>query len=55
MWILPPSIAETEEDDGGMIGGKDESSGVDVAADSGEDTPPPSRNTRSKSRGKAKK
>ncbi|CAN9083338.1 unnamed protein product [Alternaria alternata] len=46
---------ETEEDDGGMIGGKDESSGVDVAADSGEDTPPPSRNTRSKSRGKAKK
>jgi hypothetical protein len=43
------------EDDGGMAVGADESSGVDVAADSAEDTPPPSRNTRSKSRGKAKK
>lgn len=43
------------EDDGGIIVGADESSGVDVAAESAEDTPPPSKSTRSKSKGKGKK
>ncbi|KAH7401709.1 hypothetical protein BKA66DRAFT_451281 [Pyrenochaeta sp. MPI-SDFR-AT-0127] len=43
------------EDDGGVVVGADESSGVDVAAESAEDTPPPSKSTRSKSRGKGKK
>lgn len=43
------------EDDGGIVVGADESSGVDVAAESAEDTPPPSRSTRSKTKGKAKK
>lgn len=43
------------EDDGGIVVGADESSGVDVAAESAEDTPPPSRSTRSKTKGKTKK
>ncbi|EDU51492.1 conserved hypothetical protein [Pyrenophora tritici-repentis Pt-1C-BFP] len=42
------------EDDSGVVGA-DESSGVDVAPQSEEDTPPPSRNTRSKSKARAKK
>jgi hypothetical protein len=46
---------ETEDDGGVVVGAADESEGVVVEADSGEDTPPPSRNARSKSRGKAKK
>lgn len=43
------------EDDGGIIVGADESSGVDIAAESAEDTPPPSRSTRSKTKSRAKK
>ncbi|RMZ71537.1 lunapark [Pyrenophora seminiperda CCB06] len=44
---------ETEDDSGAVAA--DESSGVNDAAQSEEDTPPPSRNTRSKSKGRAKK
>ncbi|KAF1842181.1 uncharacterized protein K460DRAFT_320008 [Cucurbitaria berberidis CBS 394.84] len=43
------------EDDGGVIVGADESSGVDVAAESAEDTPQPSKSTRSKTKAKGKK
>lgn len=44
------------EDDGGMVLGADESSGVEVEAVSAEDaTPPPSRSTRSKTKGKGRK
>ncbi|OAL49718.1 hypothetical protein IQ07DRAFT_541083 [Pyrenochaeta sp. DS3sAY3a] len=44
------------EDDGGMVLGADESSGVEVEALSAEDaTPPPSRSTRSKTKGKGRK
>ncbi|EOA82451.1 hypothetical protein ACJQWK_04927 [Exserohilum turcicum] len=43
------------EDNSSIVAGADESSGVDVAADSAEDMPPPSRNTRSKTRGRTKK
>ena len=43
------------EDDGGIIVGTDEGSGVDVAAESAEETPPPSKSTRSKTKSKAKK
>jgi hypothetical protein len=39
------------EDDGGVVG-NDEGSGVDIAEDSVEETPPPSRSTRSKSKQK---
>lgn len=47
---------ETEDDSAVVIPtAADESSGVDVAAESAEDTPPPSRSTRSKSKGKGKK
>ncbi|KAF1942759.1 hypothetical protein EJ02DRAFT_402002 [Clathrospora elynae] len=41
------------EDDAGIVVGTDESSGVDVKAES--DTPPPSKGTRSKTKGKGKK
>ena len=43
------------EDDRGMTAGTDESSGIDVAAESADDTPPPSKSTRSKTKGKGKK
>ncbi|CBX91079.1 hypothetical protein IAQ61_002541 [Plenodomus lingam] len=43
------------EDDGGVVVGGEESSGVDVAAESAEDTAPPSKSTRSKSKNKGKK
>lgn len=43
------------EDDGGVVVGTDEGSGVDVADESTEETPPPSKSTRSKARGKSKK
>lgn len=43
------------EDEPGVIVGADESSGVDLAAESAEDTPPPSRSTRSKTKSKGKK
>lgn len=44
-----------ETDDGGIAVGADESSDVDVAAESAEDTPPPSKSTRSKTKTKGKK
>jgi hypothetical protein len=43
------------EDDAVPVVGTDEGSGVDIAEESMEETPPPSRTTRSKSKGKAKK
>lgn len=43
------------EDDNTVVVGADESSGVDVAAESAEDTPPPSKSTRSKTKSKSKK
>lgn len=43
------------EDDGGNVVGMDESSGVDGADESTEGTPPPSRSTRSKTKGKGRK
>lgn len=43
------------EDSGGPVVGTDEGSEVDVAEDSIEETSPPSRSTRSKSKGKGKK
>lgn len=43
------------EDDAAVLAEVDESSGVDVAAESAEDTPPPSKSTRSKTKGKGKK
>lgn len=43
------------EDDGVITAAADESSGPDVAAESAEDTPPPSKSTRSKMKSKGKK
>ena len=43
------------EDDGGLFVGTDEGSGVDIAEESVEESAPPSRSTRSKSKGKGKK
>jgi hypothetical protein len=43
------------EDDAGVTAGTDESSDVDVAEESTEEAQPPSRSTRSKSKGKGKK
>lgn len=42
------------EDDGGVFVGADESSGVEVEAEDEEATPPPSKGTRSKTKGKKK-
>lgn len=43
------------EDDAGLVAGTDEGSGVDVAEESVDETPPPSKSTRSKTKGKGKK
>ncbi|KAF2473528.1 uncharacterized protein BDR25DRAFT_283145 [Lindgomyces ingoldianus] len=43
------------EDDGGLVVGTDEGSGVDIAEESIEESEPPARSTRSKAKGKGRK